>query len=97
MAKRIAGLLVVALGVSVTGRQAPTPTFKADVNAVVIDVRVVDAQGRFVGDLTKDDLQFFEDGKPQTITTFDHVNIPTDVATRHRAVRITPMGALRDE
>jgi VWFA-related protein len=76
MARLATGLLVVALSVTLTGQQAPAPTFKTDVNAVVVDFRVVDAQGRFVGDLTKDDVQIFEDGKPQTVTTFDHVNIP---------------------
>ena len=71
--------LVALLGIPLAGQQAPTPpapTFKSDVNAVLVDVRVLDRDGRFVSDLTKDDLEIFEDGQPQTITTFDLVNIP---------------------
>ena len=36
--------------------QAP-PTFKVEVNYVEIDARVTDAQGAFVGDLTRNDFQ----------------------------------------
>ena len=35
-------------------------------------------QGRFVRNLTKDDFQVFEDGKPQTISTFALVDIPVE-------------------
>ena len=41
-----------------------------------MDVRVVDAEGRFVRDLTKDDFQVEEDGQPQAISTFELVDIP---------------------
>jgi VWFA-related protein len=75
MAKLAAGLLVVTLGVTLTGQQA-SPTFKSAVNAVTLDVRVVDETGRFIDDLTSDDLQVFEDGRAQTITSFNLVDIP---------------------
>jgi VWFA-related protein len=76
MGKRAAGVLVAlvaAFGVAPAGQQ---PTFKSDVNAVLVDVRVVDRDGQFVNDLSKDDLTILEDGVEQTITTFTRVDIP---------------------
>jgi len=81
--------------------QAPQPTFRANVNAVQVDVRVVDADGRFVSDLTADEFRISEDNTPQAVTTFGLVDIPitsdsgptlagvhvdSDVATNARAV-----------
>ena len=58
------------------------PTFKAQVEYVEVDALVADEQGNFVRGLTKDDFQVFEDGKPQTISTFALVNIPVEQAQR---------------
>ncbi len=60
--------------------QLPAPTFKSNVNAVLMDVRVVDADGNLVRDLTRDDFQVEEDGQPQTISTFELVDIPPDTS-----------------
>jgi VWFA-related protein len=57
------------------GEQPPI-TFKVEVNYVEIDAVVTDAQGNFVGNLTKDDFQVLEQGKPQTVSSFSLVNIP---------------------
>lgn len=54
----------------------PPITFRAEVNYVEVDARVVDQQGGFVSDLAKDAFQVFEDGKPQQVTIFSLVNIP---------------------
>jgi hypothetical protein len=56
------------------------PSFQTAVEFVRLDVRVKDSAGRFVRDLTKNDLAVFEDGKEQTISTFSLVDIPV-VAT----------------
>jgi VWFA-related protein len=56
--------------------QVPQPTFRANVNAVQVDVRVVDKDGRFVSDLTADEFRVSEDNAPQTVTTFGLVDIP---------------------
>ena len=56
----------------------PPPTFKVEVNYVEIDARVTDAQGKFVGDLKKDEFQVVEEGKPQTITVFSRVDLPLE-------------------
>ena len=60
------------------GPGQPPPTFRVEVNYVEIDTRATDAQGAFVGDLTKNDFQISEDGKPQTITAFTRVDLPVE-------------------
>jgi VWFA-related protein len=43
------------------------PPIRTGVQLVQIDARVFDAQGRFVGDLTREDFELLEDGAPQAI------------------------------
>lgn len=59
------------------GTQPPV-TFRVEVNYVEIDATVEDAQGNFVKNLTKDDFQIIEDGKPQALTAFSMVDIPIE-------------------
>ncbi|MGQ0735773.1 MAG: VWA domain-containing protein, partial [Acidobacteriota bacterium] len=63
---------------------APQPplTFRAEVNFVEVDARVVDVQGNFMADLTDADFQLFEDGKPQKISVFSRVHIPVERTAR---------------
>jgi VWFA-related protein len=61
-----------------TDAQQPAVTFRAEVNYVEVDARVVDAQGNFVATLTQDDFQILEDGKPQQVSLFSLVNIPVE-------------------
>jgi VWFA-related protein len=55
--------------------QAP-PAFPAGVEQVIVDAVVVDDQGKPIRGLTKDDLIVTEDGVPQTIVSFDAVELP---------------------
>jgi VWFA-related protein len=74
-----AGIALIALGCVVAAAplaQQPAPAFRAGVDAVRLDVRVVAADGAFVGDLTKNDLRIFEDGDEQTITAFSKIALP---------------------
>jgi len=50
--------------------QEPLETFKAQVNVVNLFFNVKDKHGMLIPNLTKDDFQVFEDGKPQTIKYF---------------------------
>jgi VWFA-related protein len=52
--------------------QAP-PTFRSGIDSVVVDVAVTDKQGRPVADLTADDFEIRESGKPQAIQTFKFI------------------------
>ena len=57
--------------------QVPPPvTFRAEINYVEVDARVVDAKGGFVTGLSQGDFEVLEDGKPQKVATFSPVNIP---------------------
>ena len=76
--------LVAVLGVTLAAQQPSTPTFRSNVNAITLDVRVVDDHGQFVADLSKDEVQVFEDGVEQTLTAFSLVNIPVRADMRPR-------------
>ena len=77
---RAAFLPAIVTGLSVLGaaQQQPPPsaTFQVEVNFVDIDAVVTDERGNFVGDLTKDDFELLDDGKPQAISAFSLVDIP---------------------
>jgi VWFA-related protein len=53
-----------------TQTAAPQATFKASTSIVEVDVVVHDNKGNFVQTLTADDMEIFEDGKPQKIEQF---------------------------
>ena len=54
----------------------PPPTFKVEINYVEVDAVVTDRDGRLVNDLTRDDFQVFEDGKPQKVELFTKIDMP---------------------
>ena len=62
--------------------QQPPVTFRAEVNYVEVDARVLDGNGKFVGGLTAKDFQVLEDGKPQQVSVFSVVNLPVERAER---------------
>jgi VWFA-related protein len=66
----------------VDAAQQPPVTFRAEVNYVEVDARVVDAEGKFVPGLSQADFQVFEDGKPQQINVFSLVNLPVERSAR---------------
>jgi VWFA-related protein len=74
--------LVASASIFVAAQQQPAPsaTFQVEVNFVDIDAVVTDARGNFVADLTKDDFELLDDGKPQEISAFSLVDIPVPVA-----------------
>ncbi len=49
---------------------APQPRFRAGTTLVTVDAIVRDRDGRFVADLTPDEFEVLEDGKPQAIESF---------------------------
>jgi VWFA-related protein len=74
-------------------RQFPPLTFKAEVNYVEVDAFVTDQQGRFVGDLRRDDFRVLEDGKPQSLATFAVLNVPVEYAKAAAKRLVQQMGA----
>lgn len=79
---------VVACAVLAAAQEPQTPpaqppvTFRAEVNYVEVDARVVDDKGAFVTNLSGADFQVFEDGKPQKVSAFSLVNIPVERQAR---------------
>ncbi len=85
----MAAVLAAPLALAVRAQNAPaqnpapptpapaeqTPTFRADINFVRVDVIVSDKQGNPVHDLRQEDFEVTEDGKPQVIQTFKLVNV----------------------
>jgi VWFA-related protein len=56
-------------------QQPPPPTFRAGINFVRVDVIISDNKGNAVADLTENDFEVAEDGKPQKIETFKLVKL----------------------
>jgi Ca-activated chloride channel homolog len=54
-------------------------TISDNVNLVLLDVSVRDPRGGYVRNLTKEDFQVSEDGRPQKITQFGSVDTPVTV------------------
>ena len=55
--------------------QPPRATFKSGLDLVVVNVVVRDKDGKLVRGLTRDDFVVAEDGKPQSVTSFDFEEI----------------------
>lgn len=78
-------LLVLAGAPGLTAQQGsdtPPVIFRAEVNYVEVDAIVIDAQGNVVPNLTQADFEVLEDGKPQAIASFAHVDLPIQKAER---------------
>ena len=53
----------------------PIPTFRSDINLIRVDAIVTDGDGNHVTDLDATDFEIYEDGEPQTVETFELVEI----------------------
>jgi VWFA-related protein len=62
--------------------QQPPITFRAEINYVEVDARVLDQEGKFISGLKPEDFEVFEDGKPQKVNAFSLVNIPLERVER---------------
>lgn len=71
----------------------PGPTFRSNVNLVLVDVVVRDSAGNIVRGLTADDFQLVEDGRPQQIASFAFEQISTDARGPVSASLLSPDNA----
>jgi VWFA-related protein len=82
-------LLVAFLCVGVAGESSPAPqtpavppppqvTFRAEINFIEVHAIVTDRTGAFVKDLTVDDFEILEDGRPQKPSAFSLIDLPID-------------------
>jgi VWFA-related protein len=58
----------------------PGPTFRAGVEFVTVDAVVLDRRGEPVAGLTAEEFQVEEDGRPQSIVSFEAVALPESAA-----------------
>ena len=56
-------------------RGSDSPVFRTGINFIRVDVIVTDGDGRHVRDLEVEDFELFEDGEPQTVESFQLVEI----------------------
>jgi VWFA-related protein len=67
-------------------QSAPTPlSARVDLKIINVDVAVLDADGKPVGDLTSGDFEIFEDNQPQKVTNF----LVVDNSAKGAAARTT--------
>lgn len=96
MARTLVAVTVLALGVALSGQQAPAPSqeeqplprFRAGASLVRLDA-YVSANGAAVTDLTMDDFEVFEDDTAQKIETFEMIRA-RDASTETSTGPATP-------
>ncbi len=59
--------------------KTPGDVFRSGIDLVQMSATVVDADGRLVGDLQREDFEVFEDGERQTVTHFTRDRVPLSV------------------
>ena len=73
-------------------RQGGTYTLRTNVGEVRLNATVLDGSGRVVQTLSKDAFHVFEDGVPQTITSFRHEDLPVSLG-----IMIDSSGSMYDK
>ena len=68
-------LLIASLG----AQETPQKTFKVSTNTVALYATVTDTEKRLVPDLVQDDFEVYDNGKLQTLTSFDNKPQPISV------------------
>jgi VWFA-related protein len=91
-------LLTTRLAPAQQAQQTPPPTFRAGVEYVQVDARVVDTRNEPVRGLAQRDFQIFEDGVKQEIASFSPVDIPVPSSgSEFRPRRPSPVELLRPD
>lgn len=80
----VAGATLVKTQDQPAPQSPPQPTFRGGVNIVRVDVIVTDDKGDPVTDLTKDEFEIVEDGRPQAIDLFRQIRIDGTAADGSR-------------
>jgi VWFA-related protein len=65
-----------AIGVALHAQSQSTPIFRAEASLVEVVLRVTDATGHFIPNLTQADFALEEEGRAQTIVAFNRVDLP---------------------
>lgn len=86
---------LLATVVALCGQEPPP--LRVSVTLVQVDAVVTDRDGRQVTDLSKDDFELFEDGKPRAISYFAYVGTAAPAARASAAVPSVTTGTLTRE
>jgi Ca-activated chloride channel family protein len=65
-------LIGIACSALAAAAQQERPTFRSDTSTVYVYATVQNRDGRLVTDLTRDDFEVLDDGKPRPVTVFAH-------------------------
>jgi VWFA-related protein len=88
--RALAGVILLAAtsAAAQDPRESQAPVFRAGVELVRLDVRVVDAEGRPVPDVRREELEVLENGRPRPIVLFQriHAASPANALGEARAV-----------
>ena len=72
------------LGVALVGVASPDarqrPAFRSTIDLVMLNVTVTGLGGQYVADLSADEFQVLEDGRPQEVAFFSPANVPLSVS-----------------
>lgn len=71
-------IFLICLGALFASMEAQEPTFSSNTNLVVVDVSVKDKSGNVIPNLTKNDFEVLEDGKPQQVSVFEFQRLDSD-------------------
>ena len=75
----LASTLLVASSSEQRRLRTTDDIFRTGIDVVQMSATVVDADGRLVGDLQREDFEVFEDGERQTVTHFTRDRVPLSV------------------
>ncbi len=78
--RRLFVALGIVLAVVVYVGALQQPAFRSTIDLVLLNVTVTGSGGRYVADLTANDFQLFEDGRPQELAYFSPANVPLSVS-----------------
>ncbi len=76
---------------------ADQPTFRAGVDLVTFGVTAIDKKGNLVTDLTQDDFEIFEDGKPQAIKYFARGDATDSAPELHVGLLFDTSGSMGED